>query len=144
MLPRWHILLGAIFSILFWIIFPNTSLIYLALIFFSSFLIDFDHYVVAVMKRKSLSLFQAFGYFKELEKIELKNYQKGIRNRGPFLLFHTIEFHLLVLIAGLFFTPFLYIFIGMAFHSLCDFYDMARQDRLYAREFFLVNWIIKK
>ncbi len=144
MLPRWHILLGAIFTLIFWLVAPETSKIYLAFLFLSSFLIDFDHYVCAVHKGRSASLNKAVDYHKEDQKIAEGEYKKGIRRKGDFHLFHTVEFHLFVGILGLFWNIFFYIFIGMVFHSLIDVYDMAKGDKLYRREFFFFNWLREK
>jgi hypothetical protein len=144
MLPRHHIILGAIFTIIFWLVFPWTEWYYLALIFLSSFLIDFDHYMDAVLKTKKLSLFNAFDYHRELEKKELAEYKRGIRRKGDFHIFHTVEFHALTFALGLVWLPFLYIFIGMFFHSAVDLISLAYEDGLYRREYFLTNWIRKK
>jgi hypothetical protein len=144
MLPRWHIAFGAVFTFIIWVIFPNTNPSYLALVFLSSFLIDLDHYLQAFFHTKHLSLFEAFEYYKILEKRELENYKKGIRKKGDFHVFHTIEFHLLIAILGTYFTIFSYIFLGMFFHSILDFADMAKRNRLYTREYFFFNWLRKK
>ncbi|HVY01484.1 MAG TPA: hypothetical protein VHA12_01835 [Candidatus Nanoarchaeia archaeon] len=67
--------------------------------------------------------------------------KKGIKKVGDFYLFHTLEFHLFVAVLGIFFIPFFYIFIGMTFHSLLDLYDLIKRNQMYAREYFLLNWI---
>ena len=144
MLPRYHVLYGAIFTLLFWIIAPNAPLLYLAILFLSSFLIDFDHYVVAFIKNNHWGLKKAFDYHKNIEKIENKEYGRGIKRRGDFHLFHTIEFHFLIGFIGMFYALFFYIFIGMVFHSLLDVFDMLKSRRLYRREYFFFNWLRKK
>jgi len=144
LLPRWHIILGAAFALVIWIIIPATPIIYIALIFLSSFLIDFDHYVVASRKTKSLSLRRSLHYHNELGKKILKDKEKGIREKSHFYVFHTVEFHILVAIIGIFYNPFFYIFIGMVFHSILDLYWMLREDLLYIREFFFFNYTREK
>ena len=144
MLPRYHILLGALLTFFIWYFAPGLSWKYLSLIFAASVLIDFDHYVCAVHKVKSVKLNKAFEYHKEDQKIAEREYKKGIRKRGDFHLFHTIEFHLFVGVLGLFWSIFFYVFIGMVFHSLLDVYDMAKEDKLYRREFFFFNWLRDK
>lgn len=141
MLPRWHILLGAVFTLIVWIVAPQTKPLYLALIFLSSFLIDFDHYLDSVIKTKKFSLKNAFIYHEKLIKQFISKKKKGIRERGPFHPFHTIEFHVLIAIIGFFYTPFFYIFLGMIFHSLLDVAGMLHQDWLFLREFFFFNWL---
>lgn len=144
MLPKWHILLGSIFTLVIWYFAPSISWLYLSLIFLSSFLIDFDHYICAVKNNNKLSLFHAFKYHDKQAEIEKKENKSGIRKKGDFHLFHTVEFHVLVGIVGIFFSPFFYIFIGMVFHSLLDLIWLLKEDRFYRREYFLFNWMRKK
>lgn len=144
MLPRWHIFLGAIFTLAIWAIFPETEWYNLTLVFLSSFLIDFDHYLVAVRKTGKLGLFSAFDYYEKLRKIFLIEQKKKIFKRGDLQIFHTIEFHLLILALGFLFVPFFYVFIGMVFHSLIDVIDMSRNGALHKREFLFVNWLKRR
>ena len=143
MLPRWHILWGAVFTIIVFAVSPQTHFIYLALIFLSSVFIDLDHYFVAVKRSGRLSLNHAFEYHKVQEKIEIQEYNRKLYQKGDFHLFHTIEFHLLIAILGYFWTPFFYIFIGMLFHSLLDLVSLVYDDRLYRREFFLTMQVLR-
>jgi len=144
MIPRWHIFWGAIFSGSLWLLNPQINLIYILIVFLSSFLIDFDHYVVSVLKTKKTSLKHSFKYHDTQRKIEEKEKKKGIRKKGDFHIFHTLEFIALTGLIGYFFTPFYYIFIGMVFHSLLDFLWLIYKDRLYRRNYFLLSWIYKK
>jgi len=144
MLPRWHIVLGLIFTLFIWIIIPDINKFYLSLVFLSSVFIDFDHYLVSLLKTKKLSLFHAFNYHKEKHQKYKKDKQKGLRKKGDFHVFHTIEFHILIAILSYFLTPFLFIFIGMVFHSLTDLIYLLHTDLFYLREYFLINWILIK
>ena len=143
MLPKSHIILGAVFSALLWFFLPQIAWYNILLVFLASFLIDFDHYMCAVRKNRSLSLKRALNYYYELGKRETSEFKKGIKKKGHFHIFHTVEFHLFVLLIGLWFEPFFFIFIGMIFHSLMDLIDMSYKRRLYRREFFLVKWLIE-
>ena len=140
MLPRWHIFWGLILSIFIWFFYPEIKLLYLLLLFLASFLIDFDHYIVAVKNTKSLSLQKAFNYFTLLGTNEL-NRKKKKRKKDPLMIFHTVEFHLLVLAIGFLEETFLFIFLGMFFHSLLDIIWLIKNDRLHKREYFLINWL---
>jgi len=144
MLPRWHIIFGAIFSALIWIVSPKINPIFILLIFFSSFLIDFDHYLSSVLKSNRLSLFHAFEYHRKLQKEERRKKRLGLREKGDFHLFHTIEFHILMGLLSFVWIGFFYIFLGMIFHSLLDLYSLIYEKDLYQREYFLVNWLRKK
>ncbi|MEK6933318.1 MAG: hypothetical protein AABW75_00405 [Nanoarchaeota archaeon] len=141
MLPRWHILFGAIFTFLIWLYAPETSYLYLGLVFFASFIIDLDHYICGMMRTGTLHLGEIFKYHSEMGQIQHKEREKGIRRKGDFHLFHTIEFHVLVAFLGIFFTPLFYFFIGMTFHSLLDVIWLMRHDFLYRREYFFFNWL---
>lgn len=145
MLPKWHILYGALFTLIIFLFAPQLGLINLACIFFASFLIDLDHYISAVIYNKSFSLQKALRHYDIISKKIEADHKKGLRNKEPhFHVFHTIEFHVLVAIIGYFFTPFFYIFIGMAFHSLLDVYSFMNSGYLYIREYFFFNWLRKQ
>ena len=144
MLPRWHIVLGFLFSIILFLIIPGVSWIMISLVFLASVFIDLDHYANAVYKTGNISLFSAFDYYKQKEREEIAERKRGIRRRGDFQFFHTIEFHLLIALLGFVWIGFFYIFMGMAFHSLLDIIDMGRSGMLYRREFVFSNWIYEK
>lgn len=128
MLPKTHFILGAIFSILLYFIFHITAF-QASLVFFASFLIDFDHYAWHVLRKKSFSLKKSYDFF------NIKPYEKRM------MLFHTLEFILLILILSYFWRKFLFIWIGMIFHSLLDIIQMGYDDELKYREFFLTNFL---
>jgi len=144
MLPRYHILLGALLTFFIWYFAPGLSWKYLSLIFAASVLIDFDHYVNAAMKTKKLSLGSAFNYHKSLGVLQAVEKSRGIRKKGDFHLFHTIEFHVVIALLGIFSMSFFYIFVGMAYHSLLDLFYLINKDYLYRREYFFFNWLAKK
>jgi len=140
MLPRWHIILGFIFCIIFKIISPDTEYLSLFLIWFASVFIDFDHYLSAGFKHKKWNPIEAINHnidYRE-QMIELKK-EKDSCEKGDFHIFHTLESHIIIGIIGIFFTPFFFIFIGMTLHSILDLIWMVRHDVLNSREFFLIN-----
>jgi len=143
MLPKWHILFGAVFTTLIWFFIPSMPIIYLTSIFLASFLIDFDHYANALMKNKSPSLRKAFEYHDKKREEELKEISKGIRRKGDFHLFHTIEFHAVIGLLGLIWSGFFFIFVGMLFHSLLDVSSLLFAGVFHRREFFFFSWAKK-
>jgi hypothetical protein len=143
MYPRWHILFGAIFTLIIWIAIPGISFLPLTLIFLSSFLIDFDHYVVSAYKTKNLSLKNSFKYYKDDRIKAEKEIAQGIKRKSDFHLFHTIEFHILIGLLSFFWIGFFYIFVGMMFHSMLDVAEMTKKRALHRREFFFFNWVKK-
>lgn len=144
MIPRWHILSGLVFSGLFWILFPKTGWLYVLLIFLTSFLIDFDHYISSIFKTHSFSLVKSLEYHRKMDIKEKRDREKGVRIMEEFHIFHTAEFHLFILLLGFLWNGFFYIFIGMLFHSVVDIIDMVCRDRIYRREFLFANWLVKK
>ena len=141
MIPRYHIILGAIFSLIIWGIFPEINWFFILLIFLSSFLVDFDHYILAVMKTGKIGLIDAFGYYRKLK--EKAKWERG-KKKSFFFLFHTIEFHILIGLLGFVWVGFFYIFIGMVIHFILDFSYLAYKKRIYKRWFFLTEWVMRK
>ena len=142
MLPRWHVIWGVVFTGVLYFAAPNISWFYLGLVFFSSFLIDFDHYCASCINRKKvLSLKESFSYHEDVLKRETRDIAKGIKRKGDFHPFHTLEFHALVGLLGIVWFGFFFIFLGMFFHSLLDVVYLAKSEKLHVREFFFFNWL---
>ena len=96
--------------------------------------------MVAVIKTKKLGLFNAFNFYKQFSKEDEKRIAKGIKQKGPLMIFHTVEFHIIILLGGIFINPLFYsILTGMLFHSLCDVLDLTRRDYLYHRQFLFIK-----
>ena len=121
MLPKYHIILGFLFSLILWIIFPSISILGALIIFFSSFLIDVDHYLYFVLNKQNINLKNAYNYFVKKRKIAIAKKTKN-KNPNPLMyLFHGIEVLLILFILGIFTNKiFLFIFIGFSFHLFLD------------------------
>ena len=124
MLPKYHIVLGFLFSLILWTIFPFINILEASIIFFSSFLIDVDHYLFYVFKNKIFSINKAYNYFFELRKKAMTKSlkEKRIKIANPLMyLFHGIEVLLILFLLGFFINKiFLFIFIGFNFHLFLD------------------------
>jgi len=107
MKPHYHLLFGILFAIA-----VNNIFGYIAalLFLFSTVFIDVDHYIYSVVKTKNFSLKGAYKYH---------------LNRGTYegIIFHTIEFFILMIILSYFIPYAFFIFIGMLFHLSLDFID---------------------
>ncbi len=136
MLPKWHILAGAIFSLILFYFF-NINYFEASLVFLSSFLIDADHYFWWVLKKRNISFSKAYYWLKNLSK-----------NHKPRVdLFHTFEFLIFIGILSYFFKPFLFILIGLLFHSITDMIDMLPEithSKKCGREYFLIRYLLTK
>src|SRR3989344_6581398 len=128
MLPKYHIIFGFLFSLILWIIFPSISILGALIIFFSSFLIDVDHYLFYVFKNKIFSIKKAYNYFFELRKKAMTKSlkEKRIKIANPLMyLFHGIEVLLILFLLGFFINKiFLFIFIGFSFHLFLDLVEI--------------------
>ena len=144
MVPLYHTILGLIFALFTLILFPQIGFLGFFLILFASIFIDFDHYLVYCLKKNNFSLKKAYHYYLGLHKLDLAERKKGIKRKSSLQIFHTLEFHFLVLIIGLYFTPFFYIFIGMLFHSIVDAFYLLKKGFFYKRQYFFVLWLWNK
>lgn len=122
MKPIWHVFFGLVFVTPV-TIFSHLTLLPAVLIFFSSFLIDFDHYVWYVQRTGKYSIQRAYKYF---PNIKIKKGQKFM------LLFHTLEFHIFVGLLTFIWSGFIYVLIGMIFHSFTDILTIKNYEREYS------------
>ncbi len=117
MLSRWHIIFGAVFTLFLGVMIPGLKTFYLGLVFFTSFLVAFDHLRTTNQKRSSKSEF----YF-----------------------FHTLEVIAVTGLISVFSTPFFFVFIGFVFHTTIDIVESFKNNTFNKREFFLFKWISGK
>ena len=131
MLPKWHILFGFVFAyVIYW--FSSISIFEASLIFLFSILIDFDHYIWYAIKKKDWNFRKAYYWHKALPK-----------NHKPIMhIFHTIEFHIFAGLLIFFWHGFLFILIGMIFHSVLDIIDIVYNKKWGVREFSLMRCFI--
>lgn len=129
MLPKYHIILGLVFSAALY--FLNINLLYCLIFLFSSVFIDVDHYFFYVIRKNDLSLRRAYVWHKSLG-----NHHKMIMQ-----IFHTIEFLLLISVLAFFSNIFLFILFGMLFHSVTDIIEMLIDKNIYTREFSFINYL---
>ena len=106
-------------------------------------LVDVDHYLLYVLKYKTINIKEAYKRFKE-------NYKRGKREEPTVfeLIFHSVEFFILMIILSFFFSIFFLIFIGLFFHLLTDgilkkwIYQLYKYNKI--RSYSIVNWYIEK
>ena len=131
MLPRTHTFLGLIFSLAIVYIF-NLSLIAGIIIFLSSVLIDVDHYLYYVYKKKDWRLKRAYNFF-IVGKNKIASLSRKQRNEfyHGFSFLHGIETLVILFILGKFLSEyFYYILIGFSFHL---FLDIIHQKTIHDR-----------
>lgn len=125
MYPSQHLFFGIIFALILFFIFPQINYIGFLIIVLSSFLIDVDHYLWYVYKKKDWSLKNAYNWSIEIIKKAL-SLPRRQRNEfyGGFCFLHGIEILFILFFLGISVSNvFLFIFVGIAFHLLLDVTD---------------------
>jgi hypothetical protein len=122
MLPKSHILLGFLFSVILFLFFQEVTLVGAGIIFLSSFLIDVDHYIYYALKERDMNPRDAINYFMEKRKKLIKmNIEQRKRFYSGFCFLHGIEILLLLFVLGIFLSKyFFFVLIGFAFHLFLD------------------------
>jgi len=143
MFPRIHILVGAIISLLIYLIFPITILQTLIL-FLSSFLIDVDHYLLYVFITKDISLKRSINYYYNHRSKWLKLTIEERREFKRFsFIFHSIECWLILLILAQFHTIFYFILLGIAIHMILDYTEIKHLKEPFYQKFSIVYLYLK-
>ncbi len=139
MYPKQHFLWGFVFSFILFILFPvKIGFIGALIIFLSSFLIDFDHYIYYIFNFTSFSIKKANKYFIDARKRLLKlPYEKRKEYYSGWCFFHGIEWLILFLFLGIFISNyFIFLLIGFSFHLILDWIEESRihsrKDKLSA------------
>jgi len=124
MLPRQHAAIGAIASLLLYLLTPIT-ITQTIIIFLASVLLDFDHYLYFIITKKDFSLTKAYNWFVRKKKkwLALPKDQKPKYKKTIFL-FHGIEFFIILTILTYFFPPVIFILLGFLIHMIVDFIDI--------------------
>ena len=71
MYPIQHLALGTLFALFIFALFPQISLIGVLLIIASTVLIDMDHYIYYIIKKRNFNILKARKWFFNHEKIAL-------------------------------------------------------------------------
>jgi hypothetical protein len=122
MLPKAHIFLGILFVLFLHVLFPQISYLNLSIIFFSSFLIDGDHFLYYFIKQKNLNPIKALKWHKEhMKKTRSLPMNERKKVYTGFYILHGLEWIIFLALIGRFvFAPLIYVSIGFLFHFLVD------------------------
>lgn len=136
MLPQYHFLFALIASVILFLLKINP--LFILLFFLAAILIDIDHYFLYIARKKSINPFKAYYY----HKYELEKEIKKARQKYVLVIFHTIEFFVVLLIFSLIFHTLWPIFLGCLFHEIIDLiYDSTRKEKKYKRAFSLIYYL---
>ena len=132
MLPKTHFILGLFFSAIIFYFFPQIGLFGAGIIFLSSLLIDFDHYLFYVILKKDTSLKRAYKWHL-IKRQEMRKLSRSKRNKykDDVLILHGMEPLILLYFLSFLWSPFIFILIGFSFHIILDIFDEIRfNDRI--------------
>jgi hypothetical protein len=101
-------------------------------------LIDVDHYMLYVQRRRNLSIPGMFRYFNELQPIQTNIPYVGL------CIFHTIDFFILLAVLGYFYPLVNCLLAGCLFHFVIDLYDLRRKKIILIRPFCLFEHFIRR
>jgi len=126
-----HIVLGFLFATLIFLFFPQIGILGTATIFLSSFLIDIDHYIYYIFKKKDINLKKAHNYWSNrLKKYLQLPREKRNQVKTTVFFFHGSESLILLLILSYFSKYFFFIFLGFFFHIFLDvLFQRTFQDK---------------
>lgn len=140
MRPDEHLFYGLIFSFLLLLLFPSIGKVGFFIIFISTVLIDADHFLYYVMRKKDFNPKKALlWYTKNWQKFSLFSPEQKKEVYGGLYIFHGIEILIILLILGIFVSKyFLFIFLGFFFHLFLDLYmEIKLKER--TDKLFLIN-----
>ncbi len=144
MYPKTHILLGGIFAILIYFILQLT-IFQAIVIFLASVLIDIDHYLYYVYRKKDFSLKNAYNWFLEGEKKfdKLPENEKKKIFIGIYI-FHGIEAIIILILLSYLSKFFLFVLIGFLFHQSFDLIDILIEKASPSKVISLIHSLIIK
>lgn len=121
MYPSQHFILGIIFSSIVLLLFPQIGFLGFLLILASTLLIDVDHYLYYVFKKKDLSLRNAHRwFFKMKNKFFSLSKEQQKKVYGGIYFLHGIEILIIIIFLSTLSKYFWYVFLGFSFHLILD------------------------
>jgi len=131
MLVSRHVIFTGIFAL---ILYPYIGF-YSLIVFLSGFVFDIDHYFYYAVRKKDISLINAYSY-------SLERTKSGKKERDVFHSFHTVEFWILLIILSFWIHKiFLFVFIGLIFHMFFDWIAMWKEQCFGGRAWSILGWI---
>ncbi len=126
-----HVFASAVLAIILYPLFKWNVL----LIFAGGVLIDIDHYFMYVYKYRNCSIFECYNHY-------IKHMQDPVQkeNLGILLIFHTVEFLLLMFILS-FYNEYALVFtIGLFGHYLMDLVFLYLYPKKFIVDHSVIHW----
>ncbi|MEK6878752.1 MAG: metal-dependent hydrolase [Nanoarchaeota archaeon] len=146
MYPKQHFFIGLAFSLLLFLVLPSIGLLGIITITLSSVLIDADHYLYYIYKKKDPSLKNSYYWFREnIKKVLALPEKQRLKFYHGLYIFHGLEILLMLLILSIFVSKhFLFILTGFNLHLFLDLLtDYKNYTKSYKYSIF-VNLVYSK
>lgn len=118
MLPKTHILINFIISLILLFFLPPLGVL---IFFLSSFLIDVDHYLYYVIVKKRFSLKSAYNWFKiRRDKLMQLSPKEKRKHKQCILILHGMEPLIILALLIKFFPLLIYVILGFMIHLVED------------------------
>lgn len=134
MRPLAHLLASTIIAALLYPIFGWKVISIIA----GGVLVDIDHYFWCIFKHKNLDVIDCYKYY--IDGLDKEKYKK---NLGILLVFHTIEFLLIMIILSFYNNLFLFFIIGLLAHYLLDLIAIYNLAGHLIANHSIISWIYK-
>ncbi len=99
-------------------------------------LIDIDHYFWYVFKHKKLNLFSCYKYY-----LERMDKEKLLENVGVLLIFHTIEFLLVMTVLSFYSELAIMLTLGLLLHYALDLIFLYLIPKRFIANHSIIHWI---
>jgi len=122
MYPYQHLILGILFSLILFVIFPEIGLIGVLLIIFSTVLIDIDHYFYTSFRKKNFNFFKIYKWHIKADE-KFRKLKRSERNKTfvAWCFLHGLEILLILALATFFISHyFIFVLTGFTFHLFLD------------------------
>jgi hypothetical protein len=110
----------------------------LALFAVGGVLIDVDHYLLYIQRKRNFSVKGMFLYFEELQPIQGSIPYVGL------CVFHTIDFFILLAVLGHFYPIIYSLLAGCLYHFFFDLIHLRRHQIIRIRAYFLLEHLIRR
>jgi len=108
------------------------------LILVGGVLIDVDHYFWYVYKYRKFNFFDSYQFY--IKNIEINDFTNVA---GILLVFHTLEFLLIVVLLSFYYEPVFIFTIGLISHYLLDFIFLSFIAKRFIANHSIIHWVYK-
>ena len=128
-----HLVASAIISALLYSFFGWMGVV---MIMVGGVLIDIDHYFSYAVKYKKWNILECYKFYsRQVDAVDFKE------NEGILLIFHTIEFLLIIVFLAFYFAAALAFLTGLAFHSLLDLIYLWSVPKKFVANHSIIIWV---